>query len=156
MNCRSMVWGNKKIGNTEIQIPNHPSKDKRLSRYKQNKKRKVCRRRATIEPVIGHLKTDHRLSRNFYHKVFQDNINVMLATAAYNFRRMMNIWKRDLFCFILNRYNSIYNTNSKIFIKTTNRMISEARAKRKGSPARLHYAFYQIEQLDKNSIPYRN
>src|SRR5690606_25149706 len=95
--------GYKKIGNTEIKIPN-PSKDKCLSRYKQNKKRKACRRRAVIEPVIGHLKTDHRLSRNFYHKIFGDNINVMLAATAYNFRRMMNIWKTDIFCFILNPY----------------------------------------------------
>jgi IS5 family transposase len=88
--------GKNKIGNTEIQIPN-PAKDKKRSRYQQNKKRKACRRRAAIEPVIGHLKADHRLSRNFYHKIFGDNINVMLAAAAYNFKRMINIWKKDIF-----------------------------------------------------------
>jgi IS5 family transposase len=50
-------------------------------------------RRAAIEPRIGHLKSDHRLSRNFYKGLVGDNINVMLAAAAMNFKRMMNLWK---------------------------------------------------------------
>ncbi len=50
-------------------------------------------RRAAIEPRIGHLKSDHRLSRNSYKGMVGDNINVMLAAAAMNFKRMMNIWK---------------------------------------------------------------
>jgi IS5 family transposase len=50
-------------------------------------------RRAAIEPRIGHLKSDHRLSRNFYKGMVGDNINVMLAAAAMNFKRMMNHWK---------------------------------------------------------------
>jgi transposase, IS5 family len=50
-------------------------------------------RRAAIEPRIGHLKSDHRLSRNFYKGMVGDNINVMLAAAAMNFKRMMNIWE---------------------------------------------------------------
>ncbi len=50
-------------------------------------------RRAAIEPRIGHLKSDHRLSRNFYKGMVGDNINVMLTAAAMNFKRMMNIWK---------------------------------------------------------------
>jgi chaperone required for assembly of F1-ATPase len=32
--------------------------------YQRDKKRKLCKRRATIEPIIGHLKSDFRLSRN--------------------------------------------------------------------------------------------
>ena len=47
--------------------------------------------RAAIEPKIGHLKADHRLSRNFYKGIKGDTINVMLAAAAMNFKRMMNI-----------------------------------------------------------------
>jgi hypothetical protein len=43
---------------------------------------------AGIEPVIGHLKTDRRLGRNFYKGVVGD----MLA-AAFNFKRMMNKWR---------------------------------------------------------------
>jgi IS5 family transposase len=57
------------------------------------KLREKHRSRAGIEPVIGHLKQDHRLSRNFYKGIYGDNINVMLAEAAFNFKRMMNLWK---------------------------------------------------------------
>ena len=63
--------------------------------YQKQKLRHGFRRRAAIEPRIGHLKSDHRLSRNFYKGIFGDNINVMLAAAAMNFKRMMNKWKEN-------------------------------------------------------------
>jgi len=63
--------------------------------------RKGFRRRAGIEPKIGHLKSDHRLGRNYYKGVIGDTINVMLAAAGLNFKRMMNIWKERLFIFFL-------------------------------------------------------
>ena len=71
--------------------------------YQKQKLRKGFRRRAAIEPRIGHLKTDHRLSRNFYKGIFGDNINVMLAAAAMNFKRMMNKWKANPITFIFVR-----------------------------------------------------
>ena len=60
------------------------------------------RKRASIEPVIGHLKTDHRQGRNFYKGIDGDNINIMLAAAAFNFKRMMNKWKSSFFVFFQN------------------------------------------------------
>jgi hypothetical protein len=39
---------------------------KRDNRYQRDKKRKLCKRRAAIEPIIGHLKSDFRLSRNLF------------------------------------------------------------------------------------------
>ena len=89
------------IGDTQVQIPK-PFNDKKQSRYKQRKLKKSFRRRAAIEPVIGHLKADHRLSRNFYKGLFGDNINVMLSAAAFNFKRMMNSWKQ-IFLTLLER-----------------------------------------------------
>ncbi len=71
--------------------------------YQKQKLRKGFRHRAAIEPRIGHLKTDHRLSRNFYKGIFGDNINVMLAAAAMNFKRMMNKWKENPLAFIFVR-----------------------------------------------------
>jgi len=88
--------GQTSIGGTRIQIPK-PFDDKKLSRYRQQKLRGSFRRRAAIEPIIGHLKADNRLSRNFYKGIFGDEINVMLSAAAFNFKRMMNIWKRIFF-----------------------------------------------------------
>jgi IS5 family transposase len=87
------------IGNTVILIP-QPFNNKKQSKYCQRKLRKSFKRRAAIEPTIGHLKTDHRLSRNFYKGIFGDNINVMLSAAAFNFKRMMNRWKSSFLSFL--------------------------------------------------------
>jgi transposase, IS5 family len=88
--------GKRQINDTTIEIPK-PFSDKKQSQYQQNKLKKQFRRRAAIEPINGHLKTDHRLNRNFYKGITGDNINVMLAAAAFNFKRMMNKWKAS-FC----------------------------------------------------------
>lgn len=84
--------GKRQINDTTIEIPK-PFSNKKQSQYQQNKLKKQFRRRAAIEPINGHLKTDHRLNRNFYKGIAGDNINVMLAAAAFNFKRMMNKWK---------------------------------------------------------------
>ena len=73
---------------TTIHIPK-PQKD--ISRSK----RKKHSRRAAIEPVIGHLKTDYRLCRNFLKGIIGDNMNVILAAAAMNFKRAMNLWRTE-------------------------------------------------------------
>ena len=83
--------GIKEVRGTKIEIPK--PFNKQLSTYEQQQLKKGFKRRAAIEPKIGHLKQDHRLSRNFYKGIKGDNINVMLAAAAMNFKRMMNIWK---------------------------------------------------------------
>ena len=81
--------GIKQIGQTKILIPDVPkAKD---SYYQKRKKHKLFCKRAGIEPTIGHLKEDHRLSRNFYKGVKGDAINVLLAAAAYNFKRAMRV-----------------------------------------------------------------
>ena len=81
-----------------------PKNYSHLNNYQKQKIRRGFRRRAAIEPVIGHLKSDYRLSRNFYKGVFGDNINVMLAAAAMNFKRMMNKWKKNPPFFIFVRW----------------------------------------------------
>ena len=81
--------GIKQIGQTKILIPDVPkAKD---SYYQKRKKHKLFCKRAGIESTIGHLKADHRLSRNFYKGVKGDAINVLLAAAAYNFKRAMRV-----------------------------------------------------------------
>ena len=81
--------GIKQIGQTKILIPDTPkAKD---SYHQKRKKHKLFCKRAGIESTIGHLKADHRLSRNFYRGVKGDAINVLLAAAAYNFKRVMRV-----------------------------------------------------------------
>jgi len=48
------------------------------------------RRRAAIEPRIGHLKSDFRLGRNFLKGENGDSINLLLAAAASN----LSLWMR--------------------------------------------------------------
>jgi IS5 family transposase len=91
--------GRSQIGATTIQIP-RPFNNKTTASYQQKKLKKRFGQRAAIEPVISHLKTDNRLSRNFYKGIFGDNINVMLSAAAFNFKRMMNKWKSSFFVFL--------------------------------------------------------
>lgn len=95
------------IGDTRVQIPK-PFNDKKQSKYQQRKLRKSFNRRAAIEPVISHLKIDYRLSRNFYKGVFGDNINIVLSAAAFNFKRMMNIWKQIFLALLFRLYYNLY------------------------------------------------
>lgn len=47
--------------------------------------RREMRRRAAIEPMIGHLKAEHRMGRNYLKGRDGDRINAVLAAAGYNF-----------------------------------------------------------------------
>jgi transposase, IS5 family len=51
-------------------------------------KRKLQRRNA-IEPVIGHMKSDTRMSRNFLKGASGDAINALLCAAAHNLRKIL-------------------------------------------------------------------
>jgi len=70
---------------------------KRDTKYQKEQKRKKFRRRAAIEPIIGHLKSDHRLARNYLKGFIGDEINLLLAAAAFNLKKWMN----HFFVFIL-------------------------------------------------------
>jgi IS5 family transposase len=52
------------------------------------------RRRAAVEPVIGHLKDDHRMRRNHLKGREGDRINAVLAAAGYNFSLLLR-WLQD-------------------------------------------------------------
>jgi IS5 family transposase len=99
--------GVKEVLGTKITIPDSPGKHR--TAYEKQKLRKGFKRRAAIEPKIGHLKQDHRLSRNFYKGIKGDNRIVMLAAAAMNFKRMMNIYKQMFFDFFIRLIYIIQN-----------------------------------------------
>jgi transposase, IS5 family len=92
--------GKTKINNAQIHMP---KTDKNISLSR----RKKHRRRAAIEPVIGHLKHDYRMIRNFLKGSYGDAINVMMAAAAMNFKRMMNKWEAELKLFLSNIFYQI-------------------------------------------------
>ena len=57
--------------------------------------RREMRRRAAVEPVIGHLKDDHRMRRNHLKGRDGDRINAVLAAAGYNFS-LLRRWLAEL------------------------------------------------------------
>jgi transposase, IS5 family len=61
--------------------------------------KRALRRRAAIEPVIGHLKDDHRMGRNYLAHSAGDAINALLAAVGYNFRRLVR-WLAVLCCLL--------------------------------------------------------
>lgn len=59
-------------------------------------------RRSVVEPVIGHLKSEHRMGRNYLWHRHGDANNAILAAVGYNFRRLIR-WLRPLLSEILSR-----------------------------------------------------
>ena len=57
---------------------------------------KRLKRRSAIEPVIGHMKSDSRLARNFLKGANGDAVNALLCACAHNLRKILN--KLRLFC----------------------------------------------------------
>jgi IS5 family transposase len=62
--------------------------------------KRQMRRRSAIEPVIGHIKAEHRMGRNYLWFRQGDAANAVLAAAGYNFRRLIR-WLRILLWQIL-------------------------------------------------------
>ena len=78
--------GRKSIMGVNIKIP---GSGKGKTAYQKRKERERFRRRASIEPIIGHIKQDHRMLRNYLKGVEGDMINTLLAGAAFNMMKML-------------------------------------------------------------------
>jgi IS5 family transposase len=85
--------GKKQVGGVQIIIPKKLPKSS--TRYQIQKIRKLFRARAGIEPVIGHLKHDHRMSRNYLLDPVGDKVNTVLAAAGFNLRKMLQRIKAE-------------------------------------------------------------
>lgn len=91
--------GKRKVGSTEIISPKPLGKN--ASAYQKRKARKRFRARAGIEPIIGHIKHDHRMLRNYLRGVTGDKINTILAATAFNFKKKLSRIKAEVlsYCF---------------------------------------------------------
>jgi len=66
---------------------------------KRTSDKKIKRRlkgRSAIEPIIGHLKHDYRMDRNFLLGFTGDKINALMAACAFNLRKLARV----IFCLI--------------------------------------------------------
>jgi transposase, IS5 family len=92
--------------------------DYKFKIYTSKQKRRVTpqikremRRRAAVEPVIGHLKEDHRMDRNYLAHREGDLNNAVLAAAGYNFRRLIR-WLSFLLRLFLTKLFAPPNTRA--------------------------------------------
>ncbi len=89
--------GRKTILGVEIMMP---GTGKGKTAYEKIRDRARFRRRAAVEPVIGHLKSDYRMLRNYLKGVEGDMINTIMAAVAFNMmKRLRQI--RDAIYFVL-------------------------------------------------------
>ena len=97
--CDRGFRGRKRVGQTAIVLPK--TSGTKTDAYSKIKARKAFRRRNAIEPVIGHLKSDFRLARNYLKGAIGDTINLLLAAAAFNFRKWLNALAKGLIFVLL-------------------------------------------------------
>ncbi len=99
--------GKTTIKGVTISTPKPPTKN--TTDYQKRKARKKFRRRAAIEPVIGHLKTDHRMGQNYLHGEKSPQINAYLAAAGWNLKKLMKkllqLIEDWIFCYKLRLIN---------------------------------------------------
>ena len=101
--------GKSEIKGVKISIPSTPRK--KDTAYQKQTKRKKFRTRAAIEPIIGHLKTDFRLAKNYFMGETGPQINALLSATAWNMKKMMEILKEKIFFYFLNLIRLLFNRN---------------------------------------------
>jgi IS5 family transposase len=74
--------------------------------------KRAFRRRSAVEPVIGHLKNEHRMGRNHLAHSAGDAINAVLAAAGYNFRLLLR-WLALLWAWITALLTLAHNHSSQ-------------------------------------------
>ena len=81
--------GQKEFGKTRLLTPSVPQKTD--SQYDQRKQRIRFRKRAGLEATISHLKQHFRMGKCYLKGESGDQINVILAAAAYNLRQWIRL-----------------------------------------------------------------
>lgn len=85
-NCRRR-WGVQRLAIPKKGKTPHPDSGKHWFR-------RALKQRVKIEPIIGHLKSDHRMNRCRYKGAAGDTVNVVWATLAWNTKKVVYIQRR--------------------------------------------------------------
>jgi len=101
--------GRKTVLNTKIICPKKLPAS--TNSYQKQKTRKQFRARAGIEPVIGHIKHDHRMIRNYLSGELGDTLNTLLAAAGFNMKKMLRRLKAEAINFIFNNIKRLFLAN---------------------------------------------
>ncbi len=105
--------GVKQIRTTQIIMPDNGQKN---TPYQKQKMRKRFRRRASIEPVISHMKHQYRMLTNYLKGATGDAINIMMSAAAFNFKSWMNKIKRK-FSFVFFQMSVFLNFTNRFWFQ---------------------------------------
>jgi IS5 family transposase len=97
-------YKSREIGTTLVTAPGNGNGK---TKYQKRRARECFRRRAAIEPLIGHTKSDVGMDRNYLKGEIGDAINAMLAAAALNFRSWMRKTLEQII-FVLNYIKQIW------------------------------------------------
>jgi len=93
--------------NPDIAIK-HRGKFKTLT----NQERKLLKRRQAIEPIIGHLKADHRMDRCYLKGEQGDRLNAVLCAAGYNIKWLLRMIAKKGVTFSQRLYLRLYQAAS--------------------------------------------
>jgi len=85
-NCRRR-WGVKQLAIPKKGKTPHPNSDKPWFKN-------ALKQRIKIEPIIGHLKSDHRMNRCRYKGAKGDTVNVVWATLAWNTKKVTHLHRQ--------------------------------------------------------------
>ncbi len=85
-NCRRR-WGVKQLAIPKKGKTRHPNSDKPWFK-------RALKQRVKIEPIIGHLKSDHRMNRCRYKGAKGDTVNVVWATLAWNTKKITRLHRQ--------------------------------------------------------------
>jgi len=98
--------GRSEVMGVKILIPSLPKESD--TACQKHVKRTKHRRRAAIEPIIGHLKSDFRMAQNYLGGEAGVEINAFMSACAWNLRKMMEKLKKKFLLFI---YKLIFPQN---------------------------------------------
>ena len=76
------------------------------------------KRRAAVEPSIGHLKAEHRLERNRLKGVAGDAFNAILSAAAMNFQKLLRAFWRNFLRRLLRGWGWIPGVQERRALRT--------------------------------------
>jgi len=113
--------GKKSVLGVHIQIPSKPKK--KDSNYQKQKARKFFKARAGIEPVIGHVKHDHRMLVNYLSGTQGDAINTLLAATGFNMMKMLRRIKAQTSIFCQYLFWIIYQIRNTEISKRKNQWV---------------------------------
>ena len=78
----------------------HRDKSKRIT----EQERRQLRRRQAIEPIIGHLKNDHRMDRCHLKGEQGDRLHALLCAAGYNIKWLLRMIAKKGIAFLRQLY----------------------------------------------------